>query len=54
MTKLLKRAFAEASELPESEQEPLSSLSLGELAAEDDFTLRSPRPPTSSRNWHPR
>lgn len=37
MTKLLERAFAKASKLPETEQELLASRLLAELAAEDDF-----------------
>jgi hypothetical protein len=37
MTKLLERAFAEASKLPDAEQELLAARLLAELAAEDDF-----------------
>ncbi len=37
MTKLLERAFAEASKLPAAEQELLASRLLTELAEEDDF-----------------
>jgi hypothetical protein len=37
MTKLLERAFAEASKLSEAEQEVLASRLLAELAAEDEF-----------------
>jgi hypothetical protein len=36
-TKLLERAFAEASKLPVVEQDLLASRLLAELAAEDDF-----------------
>jgi hypothetical protein len=36
MTTLLERAFAEASKLPDIEQEVLASRLLAELAAEDD------------------
>ncbi|HEV3144540.1 MAG TPA: hypothetical protein VGZ47_11695 [Gemmataceae bacterium] len=37
MTALLQKAFAEASKLPENEQDLLASWLLAELAAEDDF-----------------
>lgn len=37
MTTALQRAFAEASKLPEPEQDLLASRLLAELAAEDDF-----------------
>ena len=37
MTKLLERAFAEASKRSEAEQELLASRLLAELAAENDF-----------------
>jgi hypothetical protein len=37
MTKQLERAFAEASKLPEAEQEILASRVLAELAAADGF-----------------
>jgi hypothetical protein len=37
MTKLLERAFAEASKLSDAEQELLASRLLAELAAEDEF-----------------
>lgn len=39
MTTLLERAFAEASRLPEAEQDVLASRLLAELAAEDAFDL---------------
>jgi hypothetical protein len=37
MTKLLERAFAEASKLPPAEQELLAARLLAELAIEDEF-----------------
>jgi hypothetical protein len=37
MTKLLERAFAEASKLPPAEQELLATRLLAELAVEDEF-----------------
>ncbi len=39
MTSLLEKAFAEASRLPEAEQDVLASRLLAELAAEDAFDL---------------